>query len=239
MATGHAAAVVTVLLVTLYSNCGTAPVDVVFYRSDDHRFTRAERRLIEDVAEQAAADARALLPDLPPFLIVRVQAGSEVLETTGDRAARATPNVVYWTVDPERPGGVIAIARDSLRRSLFHHLYGLARASAMPEPRSALADNVAFGLETIFARDFSGDPVPWATYPPEARDWVDEVAAVPAGVDYQERRIQVDGESRRLAPLVGMYLADEAVRRSGRSAAALVGAPAAAILEMATAGALN
>jgi hypothetical protein len=28
MATGHAAAVVTVLLVTLYSNCGTAPVPV-------------------------------------------------------------------------------------------------------------------------------------------------------------------------------------------------------------------
>ena len=233
---GYTGSAVALLLVTLYSNCSAPPVDVVFYRSDDYRFTRAERRLIEGIAEQAVADVRALLPDLPPFLILRVQAGPEVLESTGDNAGRATPNVVYWTVDPDSPGGVRAVAQASLRRSLFLHLYGLAREAALGEPRTVLTASLDFGLATMFARDSSGDEVPWATYPRDAATWVGEVAALPDDADFTGWMDQHRDGRRNVGPQAGKLLADEAIRRSGRSAAELVSTPAAAILEIATAG---
>jgi hypothetical protein len=55
--------------------------EVVFYVNDRHRFSRAEQRAIQTIAEADAADARRLLPDLPhPAIGPRSTSTDDVLD---------------------------------------------------------------------------------------------------------------------------------------------------------------
>ena len=224
------------VFVVVYSSCASHPVDVVFYRVDGQSFSWSERRVIQAIADDAATEAKRLLPALPDSLILRAYVGREVLDDTGETAMHSASRVVSWTVDPTHPDGVAAIARTRLRPSLFFHSYGLVRGGQFPPARDFLEDVVAFGLATAFARDFSGGPVAWAAYPPETVTWVDEVLALPDDIAYNDWMDWMgrhpDGR-RGVGLSVGTYLADQAVARSGRSSADLVAVPARDIVDLA------
>ena len=226
---------VGLILIFVYMSCGSHPVEAVFYRTDDQRFSWSERRVIQSIADETVVDVRRLLPALPDSLTLRVRLGREVLEATGENARHNSSNVVSWTVDPTRLEGVSGIARTRLRPSLFHHFYALVRTATFAPGRDLLEDSIAFGLATVFTRDFSGGPVPWAAYAPEAETWVDEVLALPDGVPRNDWMSRHPDGRRRIGPSVGVVLVDRALARSRLSVADLVGTPAEAIVAMALA----
>jgi Predicted Zn-dependent protease (DUF2268) len=125
------------------SACGTHAVQVEVSR-DEHVFSSANRRAIQAIADSAARDVRAELPELPKRLTLVVESGKKVIPETGETATAVPPASVYWTVDPDRD--VPAIIRAELRPTLFHELHHLVRAAHVAT--STLADAaVTEGLE--------------------------------------------------------------------------------------------
>src|SRR5688572_679728 len=74
-----------------------------------YSFTPAERRTITRIATDTAIEVRRHLPALPAQLTLRVESGKNVSPEIG---ALGTAGIdwVFWTVDPERPEGVVKIA---------------------------------------------------------------------------------------------------------------------------------
>jgi hypothetical protein len=159
------------------ASCGSPSIEVVFYVNDGYTFSPLEQRTIETIAADAARDAKRLLPDLPDHVIVRVNPGKKVMPETGQSASTSSPNVVYWMVDPNSHGGVIAIANRQLRSTLFHEFHHLVRDSKT-SVTSIMDAVVKEGLATAFERDFGNAPTPWGTYPPEVGQWVQAIGSI-------------------------------------------------------------
>jgi hypothetical protein len=67
------------LLAAMCAGCGAHETTVEFYFAEGYRFSQAERRAIEQIAESTAIEARRALPSLPRGLVVRVYAGKDVI----------------------------------------------------------------------------------------------------------------------------------------------------------------
>ena len=220
------------LVLSVCAACSPNGLDVVFYAHDGYTFSHAERRAIEAIAAAAVRDARPLLRDLPPDIVVRVNPGTQVMPDTGQTGTFAPPNVVYWTVDPASHGGVTAIAERQLRSTLLHELHHLARAQT--HVTRALMDSViAEGLATAFERDHGNAPTPWGDYPEEVGDWVEELLALPPDAPRDPWMSRHPDGRRWIGYKAGTYLVDRAMRASGRSAAGLATASTADVIEMA------
>ena len=223
-----------VLLVSVgFSACGSPTVDVVFYIYDGYTFSRAEQHTIETIATRAALDAKRLLPGLPDHLIVRVNPGKKVMPETGQTAEVSPPNVVYWMVDPNLYGGVIAIAKRQLRSTLLHEFHHLVRDGSRTSSGSLMERVIDEGLATAFERDFGDAPTPWGTYPPDVLDWVKELRALPANASTTVWMSQHPDGRRWIGFKAGTYLVDRAMRATGQSASQLVSVSTDKILEMA------
>jgi hypothetical protein len=221
------------LLAAISASCSTPNPEVVFYSVDGHHFSSAERRTIERIARATATEVRQILPTLADQLVLRVEAGKKVIPETGETASAHPPNVVYWTVDPNRPGGIVAIANAELRRTLFHEFHHLVRDSAVGEDQRLLDRVVTEGLATVFERDFAGPPPPWGMYPDDVETWVAEILALPADAPRSQWMVRHPDGRRWIGYKVGTYLVDRAIRASGRSAAALVSSSTDDILRLA------
>jgi predicted Zn-dependent protease DUF2268 len=222
------------VLSTLYiPSCARENTDVVFYRYDGYTFSDAERRTIQTIAENAVRDARVLLPNLPANLIIRVNPGTKVIDEIGSSSSHSTPNVIYWDVDPSRPGGAAGIARAHLRPTLFFHFHRLTRQTYQAEV--TLMDHViGFGMATAFERDAGGRTYPWGQYPAEVTAWVTELIALPATANLNHWMSHRHPDGRRWVGIrAGTYLVDQAISASGKSAAELVSLPSAEIIRLA------
>lgn len=225
----------TCLLVSaLYvPSCYRHDAEVVFYVYDGYTFTRAEQRAIRAIAEAAARDARVLLPDLPPRLVIRVNPGRKVIDEIGSSSSHSSPNVVHWTVDPSRSPGVIAIAQAHLRATLFYHFLSLTRAK--DRPAETLMDQVVnAGMATAFERDAGGRTYPWARYPGDVAAWVKELIAQPATANRNHWMSRHPDGRRWIGIRAGTYLVDRAMGASGKSAAELKAMSTDDVLRLAT-----
>jgi hypothetical protein len=92
---------------------------------------------------------------------------------------------------------------------------------------------VTDGLAIAFERDFAGVSPPWSKYPDNAMDWVHELMALPSTTPWD--RLPSDDGRRWIGFKTGTYLADRAMRASGRSSAQLVSTPADTLIRMALA----
>ena len=213
-------------------SCGRSPIDVIFYVHDGYTFSNAEQRTVRAIAESAARDARRLLPDLPPGLIVRVNPGSKVIDEIGSSSSHSPPNVIQWMVDPRRPNGVAGIAQDHLRATLFFHFHRLARQRHQRDV--TLMDNVvSLGMATAFERDAGGARYPWGQYPADVSAWVSELIALPPNAGLNQWMSRHPDGRRWIGFKAGTYLVDRAMRASGKTAAELVSLPAVEVIRLA------
>ena len=221
------------LIAALYvPSCNRNGIDVVFYIHDGYTFSRAEQRVIRTITEAATRDARPLLPELPSHLVVRVNPGKNVNDEIGSSSSYSAPNVVYWTVDPSRPGGVTDTAHAHLRASLFHHFHRLARLKHRPDV--TLMDHVvSLGMAAAFERDAGGGTYPWGQYPGDVTAWVAELVALPTTANLNHWMFAHPDGRRWVGIRAGTYLVDRAIRASGKSAAELVSLPSAEIIRLA------
>jgi hypothetical protein len=221
------------VLSTLYvPSCTRENTEVVFYRYDGYTFSGAEQRTIQTIADNAVRDARVLLPNLPANLIIRVNPGTKVIDEIGSSSSHSTPNLIYWDVDPSRPGGAAGIARTHLRAALFFHFHRLARLQHRPDV--TLMDHVvSLGMATAFERDAGGKAYLWGQYPANVTAWVRELIALPATDDLNRWMFRHPDGRRWVGIRAGTYLVDRAMSASGKSAAQLVSVPSAEIIRLA------
>ncbi len=118
---------------------------------------------------------------------------------------------------------------------LFHECHHLVRGWVLAAPASDSFMNgvVCEGLATAFERDASGVTPPWAVYPDDVREWVDELLGLPASAPYAQWMFFHPDGRLWIGYRAGTYIADLAIARSGQSAAELVQTDAISILTMA------
>ena len=220
------------LLVVPLSACRVHSIRVECYDADLYRFVPADRRVLQEIADQTVVEVRRLLPTLPQGLLLRVRPSAEgILAATGEGATSQPPNTVEWVFTPR--DGVIDIARAHLRTALFHELHHLARFHHVAS--TALLDLViAEGLATAFERDFAHSAPPWGEYGDEVSGWAKALIAMPRNEQWDSTFEQHPDGRLWIGSRTGTYLVDRAMRVSGRNSASLIAVPTDEIISMAT-----
>lgn len=199
---------------------------------EGRRLSWGEQRELERVAESTFHEVRTVVAGLAAHIRLVVRWGTDVIAETGENGAAAQPDIVAWTLDPERD--VRTTIRAHLRATLAHELHHLARSRTV-EPRTLVDRVVHEGLATAFERDFAGVDPPWGHAPPEgeALAWTDELLHQPPGADPTPWMIRHSDGRRWVGMRVGTLLVDRARKASGRTAAQLVAAPTGEVLRLA------
>jgi hypothetical protein len=224
---------VSMLLAITCASCVNHQVSVEFYFADGYHFSESERRAIQVVADKTAVEVRGFLPALPHDLVLRVEAGKDVIPETGETGHAVVPNIVRWTVDPNRTGGVQTTTERELRRTLFHEFHHLVRYAVIGAG-SLMDEVVAEGMATAFERDFAGASPPWGTYPGNVTDWVAELKLLPpdANRGYWLTKRHDDGR-QWIGMRAGTFVVDQAMRSAGQSSAGLVFTPTDVLIQLA------
>ena len=212
--------------------CARADQSVEFFRSENYTFSAGERQGIEEIANSTFREVRLLLPGLPARIQLTVRPGSDVIEETGETGAAMPPDAIMWTVDPQRNGGVDAVAQKWLRASLFHELHHLARAARQP-PKSLIDHAIHEGMATVFERDLAGAEVPWGAYPENIDQWSDELTRLADDSSVKDWLYNHPDGRRWIGIKVGTYWVDRAIAKSGRSVGEFTTLSSAEMLELA------
>jgi uncharacterized protein YjaZ len=203
-----------------------------FLRSESYTFTSAEKRLIENIAENTLPEIRRLLPGVPAHIELTVRPGTNVSPETGEGGDAMPPNGLMFTVDPTRPGGVTAITKAWLRSFLFHDIHHLVRYP-FENPESLIEHAVTEGMATAFERDFAGTVPPMGLYPDNVAEWAAELLALPGNSSRKDWMFNHPDGRRWIGYKVGTYWVDQARAKTGKSAADLVATPTNEILQFA------
>jgi hypothetical protein len=217
------------LLLAGVTACAQPQVKTRYFRSESYTFSRAERTVIDRIANAAAAEVRKLLPGLPAQVELTVRPGTGTINEFGSTGDALSTTAVLWTVDPAHRAGVIAIAEKDLRAILFHEFHHIVRLAAR-QPFTAVERAVSEGMATAFERDFAGANPPWGEHPPEGSGWEEELLA--SSVDSPMKSTQADGR-RWIVYRIGTAWIDRATAKSGRTSADLVTVPTAEVLTLA------
>jgi uncharacterized protein YjaZ len=215
-------------LLACASACDTTQEVRILYRGD-HDFTPVERRTIARIAEDATREARQHLPTLAKPITLAVQSGTKVIPELGAIAEPAPPDFVAWTVDAERPEGVVNIAEAHLRAALFHEFHHLVRLTSVPGT-TVMDRAILEGMATAIERDFAHAAYPWGQYPDEVTSWVEALLSLPSDERRSEWISQQPNGGRWIAYRAGTYLVDQAMKKTGKTSAELVMVPTAEIL---------
>lgn len=74
---------------------------------------------------------------------------------------------------------MLGVVNKELRASLFHEFHHLVRYAAVPSG-SVLDEAISEGMASVLEEGV-GPRRPWASYGADAKDWLDENEALPAG----------------------------------------------------------
>jgi hypothetical protein len=207
-----------------------------FADTSRYTFPAGVREAVREVCVQVQEEMPALLPALSRRVEVLVVAGDHGSPEIGSTGSSVAPRLVVWTVDPNRPEGVVEIVNARLRHALFHEFHHLARGWLFygGEPVDSFMDGVICeGLATAFERDEAESVPPWGQYDSQVESWVLELMALPKDAPYGDWMFRHPDGRRWIGYRAGTHIADRAIKRGGRSAAELVNTPSAEILSMA------
>lgn len=205
--------------------CGPLPADAVAAAAE--------------ICAEAATELARLLPALPARVVVRLGVGDRIIPGLGYGASALDRHAVRFIVAQQSPGESATLVHRHLRHALYHECHHIARGWVkrgvlrfVRFPRF-IDGAISEGLASAFERDAAGFRAPWCDYPGEVAGWVAELLALPRAADYRAWMFQHPDGRRWVGYRAGTYIADCAIRRSGRSAAELATVPAGRILELA------
>lgn len=209
------------------------PIAIHLLSTDDYAFTSDDTVAIAAEVDRAEPEVRLLLPALRQRLNLVVSTGKAVIPETGEGGFAVSPDTVNWTVDPAR--GVTEVARTHLRHTLFHELHHCVRLIRIPSYYATdwYDASVFEGLATVFEREANWSP-PYGEYrSDEVTEWAAELFAQPVDHTFNDWKFQHPDGRRWISYRVGAWVVDEAIKRSGRTAADLVWETAQTIVELA------
>lgn len=213
---------------------------VRFTPAASSRLSIEARTVIERIAVETKVEVTRHLPELPPDIALLVDVGSNVIDQTGEVGMAINAQTIRWTLNPDRPEGATAIAIKYLRWTLFHESHHVVRGWLISSriPSTTFMDAVvAEGLATAFARDAASAVVPWGEYPDDILKWANELLALPNTRETWSRYNQwmfahPDGR-QWIGYKAGTFIADAAIKASGKSAAQLTTTSTAEVLRFA------
>ena len=196
-----------------------------------HELTHDDRVTIANIAAGAVADVHRALPMMPTAVELHVSGAQRatIIPETGENGSNAPPNLIFWSVDTNRPEGVAAIARRELRATLFHELHHLVRSEVVVDG-DIVSIAIGEGLATAFERDFAGAQPPWGQYPSDVDAWARELLTLPPELPRDEWLYRRRDGRRWFGMRVGTYLVDRAMTASAKTSADLVQTPTEMIL---------
>ncbi len=200
----------------------------------EYVFSDDERTVINELGRVAEAHVRELLPALAEKVHLVVETGSAVIDVTGEVGFTASPTRIHWTVDQSR--GVLSVAQTHLHHMLLHEAHHAVRLQRFPSIYATdwYEASIMEGLATAFQRANSEFVAPWGEYAEDQiEEWARELFAQPMDDRYREWKFQHSDGRRWIAYRVGTWVVDQAVQRSGRSAADLVWEPTMDIVNLA------
>ena len=198
--------------------------------------TEAERGLIQSICTQVSTELRSQLPTLPGVVDVHVATRGRVIPQLGYGARASTPRSLSFVVDPLHPSGSTALIEQSLRPALFHECHHIVRGWVLRggTRRRRFIDGVIHeGLASAFERDAAAHHAPWCSYPADVRQWVDELLPLPVYVPYAKWMFAHPDGRCWIGYRAGVFIADQAIAASGRSAAELAETSCEEILALA------
>lgn len=179
---------------------------------------------VVDVAGGAETEIREHLPTLERDLYLIINPSKLVIPDTGDGGFTLGPHCIRWDVDPDR--GIAAVAREHLRRTLFHECHHAVRLQRRPQEAEVVdwpTVAVFEGLASVFEGEAGGPRLPYQEYDELViADWATELFAQPVDDTWPQWKFEHPDGRRNIAYRVGTWIADRAVRSTGRSAADLV-----------------
>lgn len=219
-------------------------VVMIFEDGKGYTFSQADREAITQISREAVHDIASILPSLPDRveIVVSVDDPDGVIPGLGYGAIALSPVRVGWFVDPAFGAGVEETARNGLRRALFHEVHHIVRGWTLEEGSAGtrmIDAAVAEGLATVFERRSAPavKDLPWGQYDPEtAPALVEEIRKIPDQDEYGTWMFEHPDGRIYIGYRAGTFVVDEAIRKTGSSAADLVKTPTDRILEMAGLG---
>lgn len=203
---------------------------------DGGALTEAERELIGEICRTSEPEIRSHLPGLTEQIELLVGVGKDVIPVTGELGGALAPGRVQWKVDHTRDLSVEEIVKARLRATLFHEFHHLVRGWVMTggeRPKTFMHGVVSEGLATAFERDAGGASPPWGEYPHDVEEWVKELLELPVTANYIDWMFQHPDGRIWVGYRSGTFIADKAMKSSGRSAAELVRSPTEEVLRLA------
>ncbi len=190
---------------------------------------------INTIVDEAEPAIRRLLPTLEREIYLIINPSKLVLPDTGDGGFTLGPHCIRWDVDPDR--GIASVARLHLRRTLFHECHHAVRLQRRPEEAEVVdwpTVAVFEGLASVFELAAGGERLPYQEYDEETiAAWTSELFAQQVDENWPQWKFEHPDGRRNIAYRVGTWIADRAVRSSGRSAADLVWEAPADVVELA------
>jgi hypothetical protein len=198
---------------------------------------------LRELVDGFAAEARALLPDIPDDAVfdVELDPGSRLLVPGyGVGGFAASPVHARIAFDPTvelEPAEHLRRLRGAVFHESFHLAQGFVGSTAASTRPSALDDAIYEGGATVFERERAGSEPPWGVYldAETMLGWAAELAALPP--DYDVRRWKFwDAVSERswIVYRTGTFLVDRALAAGdGRRIEELAACSPAEILELA------
>lgn len=207
----------------------------IYYWPSEHWVDDDAHAAIVEVANEAEAEVRPLLPSLETTLYLLVNQTSHVIPETGDGGFTIGPHCIRWDVDPAR--GVEQVAKSALRGTLFHEMHHAVRLQRRPQDAD-LTDWTSIivfeGLASVF-EDAAGAPrAEWRRYDRDVVPaWADELLNRPVSDDWMHWKFDHPDGRRNIAYKVGAWVVDQALARTSHTAADLVWEDPARVLELA------
>lgn len=212
-------------------------IEIAFDPESTADMSAAERREVERTIRSATEHVAALLPGFPErmgFEVRIVERDLGVVDGVSGRADR--PGHITIELSRVYPGGIAAASGRGLRAMLYHELHHQARGWTIEDNRFGPGIDIAIaneGLATVFSELFTGVIQEGNRYPPDVREWVDEIVALPRDADYGEWMFAHPDGRQAIGYKSGRYLVYRALERSGLSIIELSGLPPAEIYRLA------
>lgn len=156
-----------------------------------------------------------------------------LIESTGDNAYTHNSEFIELAFDPTLGKTGLHKILNGVKFGVYHEMSHAARFN-IPIYHVTFLDHCIFeGLATVFSRDQAGEKAPWADYPDEVTDWIQEIIDLNDEFVWASYKFNHPDGRKWISYKIGTYIVDEAMKNSGKSIVELTQLECTTILDLA------
>jgi hypothetical protein len=191
------------------------------FNHESHEFSRAEIARINAITARSSEAVRDLLPDLPDRIHVSIATIDRDLTAVGGVTGMADdPNTVLVFLSTTFDGGIVAAANTGLAAVLYHEFHHLARGWTIKDNKFGPGITTAAvneGLANVFAEIYTNTAFAGNAYPPQVREWWEEIGRLPVDANYGSWMVQHPDGRQAIGYRAGSFVIRQILSRSDYS----------------------